>query len=112
MRYSELMEDSSLLKLSDSIKDILTPLASSGLQYITMDQLIKRVQNIPSGLLVDRQLLMNIINPRSFPLVKSIGGDKIFFTDQIKDQVIDKANKNDNKISKDATDQAIKQVTK
>lgn len=95
--------------------DLLTPIAASGVEYVTFKQLIQKLQSIPSGLHIDRALIMQVLDPNKFPLIKSIEGEKIYLnpsiegpdrsvTDTQKDQEADQ-------ITKTATKQAIKSAT-
>lgn len=81
MRYRELMEtlgDKVQGALANSILDILTPIAANGVQSVTVQQLIDKVQKIPTGLKIDRELIMSVLDPNKFPMVKSIEGDNIY----------------------------------
>ena len=112
MRYREIIkEDDSEASFAQRILDILTPLAANGVEYVTVDQLIQKLQSIPSGLFVDRELIMAVLDPNKFPLIKSIEGDKLFLTKMagaersVNDQ---QADKEQDKIKSSAVKQAIK----
>jgi hypothetical protein len=80
MRYRELMNESggSSQSLASRILDILTPIASNGIVSISLDNVISKVQSIPTGLHVDREMLMDILDPNKFPLIKKIEGDQLY----------------------------------
>lgn len=117
MRYREIIRESDQ-KLQDSfaqrILDILTPLAANGVEYVTIDQIIQKMKSVPSGLYVDRELIMSVLDPNNFPLIKSIEGDKLMLTKMqgadraVTDQQDDKEQK---KIKSDAVKQAVKSAT-
>lgn len=80
MRYHELLEDKlgSQQTFVNSILDMLTPLASQGMEFVTVQQVINKLKGSSSGLHVDRELVMDLLDPDTFPLVKSIEGDKLY----------------------------------
>jgi hypothetical protein len=80
MRYHELLAEDATSSLVSKVLDLLTPLAGNGVEYVTVDQLISKLSGSPTGLLVDREMIMDIMTPDQFPLIKSIEGDKIFLT--------------------------------
>lgn len=102
MRYKDLIEsvvDNAHDSLASKILDILTPIAANGMDYVTVDQIIDKVKTIPTGMLVDREMIMDILDPNKFPLIKSIEGDKVYLkaketvrsvNDQQKDKEADK----------------------
>jgi hypothetical protein len=80
MRYYELLAEDTSQSLANKLLDILTPIAGNGVEFVTVDQLIDKVSSLPTGLLVDREMIMNILDPNEFPLIKSIEGDKLYLT--------------------------------
>lgn len=88
MRYFELVESKRSVgqplsedvrqSLTSKILDILTPIAGSGVEFVTVDQVIAKVKGVPTGLLVDREMIMDILDPNQFSLIKKIEGDKLF----------------------------------
>ena len=117
MRYREIIREDdqdSEASFAQRILDILTPLAANGVEYVTVDQLIQKLKSVPSGLYVDRELIMSVLDPNKFPLVKSIEGDKLMLTKmQGADRsVTDKqADQEQEKIKDTATKQAVKSAT-
>ena len=112
MRYRDLISESNE---SQRILDMLTPLAAQGIDYVTIDQIIQKFKTSPSGMLVDREMIMSLLDPNKFPLIKSIEGDKLFLTTRVGPtrSVNDKqADKEQEQIKTSATNQAIKSVTK
>lgn len=116
MRYREIVESmdgNATGSLADIMLDLLTPLAGQGIEYITVDQLIGKLKHIPTGQLVDRELVMAVLDPDKFPLVKSIEGDKIYLTQRHGPErsVSDKQKETEEeKIKKTAGQQAIKNI--
>lgn len=114
MRYHELVEDDDATSsIMDSVLDILTPLASQGVEYVTVDQLIGKLKQLPTGQLIDREFVMTVLNPEKFPLIKSIEGDKIYLTQRYGPDrsVSDKQKETEqDKIKQTAGDQAMKNI--
>lgn len=112
MRYLDLLQEDVHQTLASKILDILTPIASNGIQYVTVDQVIKKVQSIPTGMKIDRQMIMDILDPNKFPLVKKIEGDKLYLQSPIADRSVNDAQKDKeaDKIKNDAAQQAVKAV--
>ena len=116
MRYREIIKEmqDSEASFSQRILDILTPLAANGVEYVTIDQVIQKLQSIPSGLYVDRELVMAVLDPNKFPLIKSIEGDKLFLTKMAgADRAVndEQDDKEQEKIKSTAVKQAIKSAT-
>lgn len=114
MRYIELLEsDDSFGNLASVAMDILTPLASNGIQSVEIDKVIEKLQKIPSGFKIDRPLILKLLDPNRFPLVKKIEGNTIYFDEPpksgraVSDE--DKASEQA-KIAKKATQQAVQNV--
>lgn len=117
MRYSEIIKEDSQdseESFAQRILDILTPLAANGVEYVTIEQIIQKLKSVPSGLYIDRELIMAVLDPNKLPLIKSIEGDKLYLQkmDGAMRSVTDKqADKEQDKISATATAQAIKGAT-
>lgn len=98
-------------KLISSVLDLLTPLASNGIEYITVDNLINRMSKIPSGFHVDREMVMDLLKPDQFPIIKSIEGDKLYLKTPVAPErsvSSDQKDKEAEKIKDTAAKQAIK----
>ncbi len=114
MRYQELMERGNFNRgLSGKILDILTPIASTGVEFISMDQLINKIKHMPTGLKIDREFIMDVLDPNKFSLIQKIEGDKVFLNlpDEVLRKVADpQKEKEADKIAATATQQARKAV--
>lgn len=113
MRYRELMESGdSSQSLASKILDLLTPLASNGIESITMDNLVTKVQRIPSGLQIDKEVLIDILDPNKFPIIKKIEGDLIYFKQpELTRSVTDKQKETEaDTIKSTAEKQAVKNI--
>jgi hypothetical protein len=66
--------------LKNDAMDILMPFAAHGVPFITMQAVIDKLGEAKSGLVIDRALLMDILNPDEVKIVKKIEGDKIWLT--------------------------------
>lgn len=97
--------------LINSVLDLITPLASHGVEYITVDNLINRISRIPSGFHIDREMVMDLLTPDQFPIIKSIEGDKLYLkTPVAPERAVSSAQKDSEakKIKDTAEKQAIK----
>lgn len=114
MRYFELINESTSDSFVQKILDLLTPIAAQGIEYVTVSQLIQKLSSIASGLYIDRELIMSVLDPNKLPLIKSIEGDKVYLTKMagpgrsVSDQQADKEQET---IHKTATKQAVKGAT-
>ena len=116
MRYYEIIKESSSESFKVAILDLLTPIAASGVEYVTFKQLAQKLKSIPSGLHIDRALIMQILDPNEFPLIKSIEGDKIFLNPSIEgpERAVNDEQKDReaDQIKKTAASQALKSIKK
>jgi hypothetical protein len=118
MRYYELFEglDSTGVtnEIRGSIVDILTPLASQGVHFVTVQQVLDALQNSGSGIQIDRSMIMQLLNPDSIKLIKSIEGDRINLDNGDNGPTVSKTKKDQQKqeddIKKSATSQAQKNI--
>lgn len=119
MRFYELFEglDSQGItnEVRGSIVDILTPLASQGVKYVTVQQVLDSLQNSGSGIQIDRSMIMQLLNPDTIKLISSIDGDRITLNNGDNGQFVSKKQKDQKKqeddINKAATDQAKKNIS-
>jgi hypothetical protein len=115
MRYHEIITEGPDDGFQQSIMDMLTPIAASGVEYVTFQQVIQKLKTIPSGLHIDRELIMQALDPNQLPLIKKIEGDKIYLNPSLSGperSVSDQqAEKEQSQIAKTATKQAIKAAT-
>jgi hypothetical protein len=111
MRYKDLLEDVHQ-SLSSKILDILTPIAGNGIEFVTIDQIINKIRGVPTGLKVDREMIMHILDPNKFPLIKSIEGDKLYLSTPPAQRSINNKQKETeaDKIKHSAEKQALNQI--
>lgn len=115
MRYKDLVEsvvDDAHTTLASKILDILTPIAANGVESVTVDQIIDKIKSIPTGLLIDRELVMDVLDPNKFPLIKSIEGDTVYLKakETIRSVNDDQKDTEAEKIKDTAEKQAVKNV--
>jgi hypothetical protein len=81
MRYREIIEsqdpNSIMSQVRNAVVDILTPLVSNGITYVTVQQVLDKLKNSGTGVDIDRSMLMQILNPDQVKLVSSIEGDRV-----------------------------------
>lgn len=64
--------------LRSQVMDYLTPLAASEIEFIPIQDIADILRNARTGLVIDRGLIMRLIEPNECKLVKEIQGDKIY----------------------------------
>ena len=115
MRYWQLLESDSspFSNLASVAMDLLTPLAGNGVESVPIDKVIEKIQQVPSGLKIDRELIIKLLDPNKFPLVKKIEGNTIYFVQPAKSEraVSDSDKESEQaKIRDKATQKAIQNV--
>lgn len=93
--------------------DVLTPLAANQVPYVTVQQVIDRLQEIRSGVRVDRAMVMTILDPNAVEMIDKIEGDRIYLTTPQSDEVAkreDDKERDRQEIQKKAAGQAQKEV--
>src|SRR5476651_2083018 len=118
MRYHEIIneDDGVMDPVRNAVIDILTPLASNGVQFVTVQQVMDQLSNADTGIAIDRSLLMTILDPDQVKIVKSIEGDRINLNtgnNGSQRAVTQKQEKTEqDKIKSTAADQAKKNITR
>jgi hypothetical protein len=116
MFLCEFLDSGDLLSdLREKILDYLTPLMVRKVEYVTVQEIEDILRNMRSGLMIDRGLVMELIDPTKIKAVKKIEGDKIYLNTPHpaeNESGPDQAAKNADKVSNMATKQAKKEVTK
>jgi hypothetical protein len=118
MRYYEIFEglnsDSIMNQVRSAVVDILTPLASNGVQFVTVQQILDELKNSGTGVDIDRSMLMQILDPDQVKLVSSIEGDRIELSngDNSPERSVPKQQKqrDEEKIKNTAAQQAKKNI--
>ncbi|CAM6054955.1 unnamed protein product [Sphagnum tenellum] len=93
--------------------DYLTPLVAHKVPFITVQQAVDELRRMRPGILVDRAMIMSLLDPEKVKAVKSIEGDRINLQqpDQIDNKVDDDdAQKEVDKIKDMAKQKAQKDV--
>ena len=65
-------------RLKQSALDLLTPLVANKVPFVTVDQVIDMLRDTRPGLMIDRSLVMSVLDPDSIKAVKKIDGDRIY----------------------------------
>jgi hypothetical protein len=101
--------------MRDYCIDILMPLANQGVPFILVQTLVDKLREQKPGIEIDKALVFHILDPTKTKIITKIEGDKIYFEiPETEDRLVsdDQKQKDDNKISKMASDQARKSVKK
>jgi len=117
MKLTDLFEDDThdvTENIMNDLMDILTPLVAHDIPYITIQQIIDKIDDLDSGVVVDRNLVMTLLDPNYIKLIKKIEGDKIYLTTpmpaarSVSDKDKDKETKKMKKTAKSQAQKSIK----
>ena len=100
--------------LRQRVMDYLTPLAAKEVEQVPMDHLKHLLSDQRSGLIVDRGLIMRLIEPDTNKLVAKVEGDTIFLQypfDQQSAKTADQEERDKANMTKKAATQAKKDLT-
>lgn len=119
MRLMELFDDepSDLIgRLRADIMDILLPLAANGVPHVTIQQVMDKLHEQPLGVVIDRALVTQVLDPEQVKLVDKIEGDRIHFKQpddgEVRKVDADEQEKEKARLSAKARKQAKKEITK
>ena len=73
-------EDSVINHLRSQVMDYLTPLAVQKVESISIQDIEDILKQARSGLIIDRGLIMQLIDPNDCKLVSKIEGDTVYLT--------------------------------
>ena len=107
------------LDITDDIKedllDILTPFKAAGLEFVTIQAIIDKLGEARRGIVIDKNLIMTILDPDKIDIIDHIDGDRIYLDqDGPPDREIghDDAEKEKEHVDKMAKDKAKQSVAK
>jgi cell division septum initiation protein DivIVA len=110
MRYKEILRETS--EQTQRLLSILEPLAADGKESISITDFIALVNHSNmTSMLMDREAVMQLLEPSDDGLVKSIDGDMIYFGKTIT-PIRDIASKQQEKESESLDKNAARQATK
>lgn len=119
MLLLELFSDDSggsmIKDLRQQVMDYLTRLAASKKEFITMQEVMDVLHTARTGLIIDRGLIMSILEPNECKLVKKIEGDKVFLSfpvDEISAKTDQDEEKDKRNVQQTASSMAKKAITK
>lgn len=101
--------------LRSQVMDYLTPLAAEEVEYIPIQDIADVLRNARTGLVIDRGLIMRLIEPNVCKLVKEIQGDKVYLALPVDDMAAkteQDEEKDREKIAKTGEQMAKKEVMK
>ena len=67
-------------QLRQAALDYLTPFMSQKVPFVTIKQMIDALHNSQFGLVINRAMIMDLLNPEQVQAVDKIEGDRIFLT--------------------------------
>ncbi len=81
MYLFELFDDGPL-DVTDDIKerimDILTPMVAQKVPFVTIQQILDKVNQLRTGITVDRNLIMTLMDPDKIKIIDKIEGDRVY----------------------------------
>ncbi len=101
-------------RLRAAVLDLLTPLAAHGVPSLTVQQAMDELNDLRTGLHIDRALLMDILDPQRMQVVKKVDGDRIHLSmPKPKGETgADEGEKESRKVRKTAQKQARKEIAR
>lgn len=80
MRLFELFDDYSsvLSQMRSTVMDILTPVAANGVESVSLSALMKKLEEVDAGIVLDRDLALKILNPDIIRLITKVEGDRVY----------------------------------
>ncbi len=118
MRLDELFGNDDAMteteRLRQAALDLLIPLVGQKVPFVTVQTIIDQLRQMQPGILVDRALLVKILDPDVVKAVSKIEGDRIYLAsngdEDISKENEDEATKNIQKVKDAAIQQAQKKV--
>jgi hypothetical protein len=118
MYLFELFDDGPL-DVTDDIKerimDILTPMVAQKVPFVTIQQILDKINQLRTGITVDRNLIMTLMDPDKIKIIDKIEGDRVYLKNpDSPDREVGKDNreKEEDHLNKMATTQAKKAIDK
>jgi hypothetical protein len=72
-------EDANMMNdLRQSVIDMLIPMVANRVKEISVDQIIDYLQQSSSGMVVDRALVMQVIDPNKVGPIEKVEGDRVY----------------------------------
>lgn len=99
--------------LRSQVTDYLTPLAAEKVEYIAIQQVADFLRDSKTGLVIDRGMIMDLLNPEKCKIVKEIQGDKVYLAlplDDMSAKTEENAEKDREKVASTASNTAKKAV--
>ena len=98
-------------QLRQAALDYLTPLLSENVPFITINQMIEALRHNDFGIVVNKPMVMELLDPDEVEAISKIEGDRIFLTtpdtvDQDREVSADDAEKDQEHVQDMAQDQA------
>ena len=65
-------------QMRQSILDIITPLVSQNVPFVTVQQVIDGLRHTKTGISIDRSMIMRLLDPDEVKSIDKIEGDRIY----------------------------------
>ena len=65
-------------QLRQAALDYLTPLMGQGVPFVTVNQMIEALRNSHFGIVINRPMIMDILDPDQVEAIDKIEGDRIY----------------------------------
>ncbi len=116
MFLKELFDNSELKMINhlrSEVMDYLTPLAAQNVEALDISEIQKMLQKRKTGIVIDRMIIMQLIDPDTMGMVKKIEGNKVFLKypiQKLSSKTERDEEKDKKKIAKKASDKAKKNI--
>ncbi len=115
MLLNELFEPGEMTdQLRQAALDYLTPLLGQNVPFITIDQMIEALRHGQFGLVINRAMIMDLLDPDQVEAVDKIEGDRIFLASpdaKARELDVDDEEKDQEHVADMAVDQVKKSLT-
>lgn len=69
-----------LSQLAQHVMDHITPMVAHDVEFVAVQDIQDNLTNARTGLVIDRALVMQILDPNKIKLIKKVEGDKVYLT--------------------------------
>lgn len=83
MRLFELFDDGPLdvtSEIKETLMDVLTPMVAADVPFVTIKQIIDKLRQLRTGLVIDRNLIMSVLDPDQIKIIDRIEGDRVYLS--------------------------------
>ena len=64
--------------IKEALMDVLTPMVASRVPFVTIQQIIDKLSALRTGVSIDRNLIMTLLDPDKIKIIDKIEGDRVY----------------------------------